>query len=278
MSRSALVCAMAFGLLACAHGASPPEGARYVNMGSSFAAGAGVAPAATGGVQRCGQSAVNYARLLAARLRLALDDVSCGGATSAHVIGPWNELPAQIEAVTGETRLVTITVGGNDLAFVLNLMAASCEQGESIAVAGRVFPCPPSRPVAEEAYARLEANMGEIARQIARRAPQARAVFIQYVTLVPQTQCPNSRFSEAEAASLRTTAARLAEITARAARENGASVLRIDEMSRDHTPCDGEPWSVGLPSDYTESQGAPWHPNGRGMEVIAEKLGEMLGR
>lgn len=276
MNKMTLASMAALALLACAHSEELPQGARYVNMGSSFAAGSGTGPAATNSVQRCRQSAVNYARLLAERLNLSLEDVSCGGATSAHLIGPWNELPPQIEAVTPATRLVTITIGGNDLSLVANLMAASCEQGESIRAGSAVFPCFSSRPVAEDAYAQLENNLRETARQIALRAPHARTIFIQYVTLVPQVQCANSRLSEAEAANLRAVASRLAAITAQAARESGATVLRVDEMSRNHTPCDADPWSVGFPTNYNESQGAPWHPNRRGMAVIASQLETML--
>jgi lysophospholipase L1-like esterase len=278
MKNVARLFAAALCLSACAHtdATDLPSGARYVNMGSSFAAGAGTGPAPEGSPPRCYRSSANYAHLLAARLGLALDDVSCSGATSAHIINPWNELSAQIDAVTTETRLVTITVGGNDLAFAGNLTAASCEQGESIRVASMVVPCPAPFPVSDDAYVSLERNMREIARQIAVRAPQARTVFIQYVTLVPRTQCAQSRFTETEAEQMRLVAARLAEITARAAQESGAEVLRIDAMSRDHTPCDSDPWSVGLPANYEQSMGAPWHPNRRGMEVIADRLQHLL--
>lgn len=265
-------------LAACAHPGSHElaPGAHYVNMGSSFAAGAGVGDAPPGSPQRCYQSSTSYARLLASRLQLSLSDASCGGATSAHLISPWNELPAQVDALTAETRLVTITIGGNDIAYVGNLTAASCEQGESILIAGRAFPCPPPFPVAGDAYTRLDANLRELVRQIDARAPHARTIFIQYVTLVPTTQCSQSRLTEAEAAELRIVAAHLADITMRVANESGADVLAMDELSARHTPCDSEPWSVGLPSDYTESMGAPWHPNRPGMQVIAERLEAML--
>lgn len=274
MRTVALACVAALALQACAHVAAPalPAGARYVNMGSSFAAGSGSGPAPAGATARCYQSNVNYARLLAARLQLSLTDVSCGGATSAHILGAWNELPPQIDAVTAETRLVTLTVGGNDLAYAANLIAASCEEGETIRTAGIAAPCPPTRPVAEDAYVKLEQNLRDIAKQIAVRAPQARTVFIQYITLVPQTQCAQSRFTEDEATRLRAVGARLAEITARAARENGATVLQMDALSRQHTPCDAEPWSVGLPANFNEPVSAPWHPNARGMEAIANAL------
>lgn len=279
MIRIFIACAAALGLAACAHGGGVlTSGAHYVNMGSSFAAGAGTGPAPAGSTPRCYQSTVNYAHLLADRLHLTLDDVSCGGATSAHLIGAWNELAPQVDAVTTDTRLVTITVGGNDLALAGNLVSASCEQGEIIHVAGMAVPCPPPHAVSEDDYVHLESNLREAAHQIAERAPQARIVFIQYVTLVPRTQCANSRLSEEEAAQLRAVAARLAEITARVAQQSHARVLRMDDLSRDHTTCDAEPWSLGLPRDYQESQGAPWHPNRRGMDVIADQLRAMLAR
>lgn len=280
MTKFAYFAASLFALAACAHAGAPElqPGARYVNMGSSFAAGAGTGPAPAGSPARCYQSEVNYAHLLAQRLNLTLDDVSCGGATSAHILNAWNELPAQIEAITSDTKLVTITVGGNDIAFAGNLTAASCEQGESIRVASLVLPCPSRFPVADDAYVTLERNMREIAHQISVRAPEARVVFIQYVALVPETQCAQSRFTEAEAAELRATAARLADITARAAAETGASVLRMDELARGHTPCDADPWSTGLPRDYDETLGAPWHPNRRGMAVVADRLADLVSR
>lgn len=268
----------ALAVAGCAHAPPLPPAAHYVNMGSSFAAGVKTGPTPAGSPARCFQSEANYAYLLAARLSLSLTDVSCAGATSAHLLAAWNELPAQIDAVTPDTRLVTITIGGNDIAYVGNLTAASCAEGESIHVSGMTLPCPPPFPVAEGAYTTLEHNLREAATQFRARAPRARVVFIQYVALVPDTQCPQSRFTEAEAAALRTTAARLAEITARAARESGAEVLAMDQIARGHTPCDAEPWSVGLAADYDETQGAPWHPNRAGMEAIARELETLLAR
>ncbi len=276
MTKRAFICAAALALTACAHRMELPPGAAYVNLGSSFAAGSGTGAPPEGAPARCHQSIVNYAHLLAARLNLALRDASCGGATSAHLLGAWNELPPQIDAVTPETRLVTITVGGNDLAYTGNLIAASCEPGEVLRAAGMTVPCPAPFPVAADAAERLEQNLVQAVREIRRRAPQARVVLIQYVTLVPQTQCANSRLTEEEATALRAVGVNLAAITTRAATETGATVLRVDELSRDHTTCDADAWSLGFPRDYQESQGAPWHPNRRGMEAIAQQLEQMF--
>src|SRR3982751_238342 len=111
---------MAAGLLALAGTAAAapriPQGATYVALGSSFAAGPGIAAQAADSPGRCGQSAENYARQVARALKLKLVDRSCGGATTADILGTGPlGLPPQIDGLTADTALVTVTVGGNDV-------------------------------------------------------------------------------------------------------------------------------------------------------------------
>ena len=269
----------AAGLLACptfADAGPLPRGARYVAMGSSFAAGSGISPMRTGKMARCGQSEANYAALLATRLGLELDDRSCGGATTENVLAPWNGQPAQIDALTPDTRLVTITIGGNDLNYVGDVFAASCHKGDSFKINGMSIGCLPMRWPSDTDYAKLEANLREIAKQAALRAPQARLVFIQYVTLIPDQACSQSRISPEDAPMLRAIAKRLAAITAQVARDAKASLLPTDRLSRHHTPCDAEPWSLGFPTDFDYTQGTPWHPSRAGMVAIADALTAMV--
>ena len=127
--RLALVC---MGLLIAApvaygQPAPPPAGAKYVNMGSSFAAGPSIMPSADNPTTRCGRSAQNYAHQVARRHGLALVDVSCGGSTTEHLLGPWKELAPQLDAVDADTQLVTMTTGGNDLGYLGGLSAMSCD-------------------------------------------------------------------------------------------------------------------------------------------------------
>src|ERR1700712_2315990 len=104
-SAKALFAAIpAFALAACVTGTgrSGPAiapGARYVAMGSSFAAGPGVDPVEQP-PPTCGRSTRNYAHHFAGRRSLMLVDVSCGGATTAHVLGPWQDIPPQIDSIT----------------------------------------------------------------------------------------------------------------------------------------------------------------------------------
>lgn len=263
-------------LAGCAHAPSVPAGARYVAMGSSFAAGSGIDPSRANVPARCGQSERNYAALLSAKLKLSLTDVSCGGATTAHILGPWSELPPQIEAVTADTRLITITIGGNDLGYVANLFAATCVPGEGMMVQGRQIPCFNAKLPTDEDYAQAEASLVAIGRQVAARAPNARLVFIQYVTLVPAAPCETARIDGAAMAATREIGRRLADLTSRAASQTGALVLPMDQLSHGHTTCDAVRWSNGSGSGITPGDGTAWHPTSAGMQAIANELEKLL--
>ena len=248
-------------------------GAHYVNMGSSFAAASGVEPVrpASG---RCWQSERGYASLLASSLKLELEDRSCGGAKSTHLLESWDELPPQIEAVNSRTKLVTITVGGNDLNYVGNLMAvttcASAGQDKS------QF-CPEWTTVNDGAYAKVKNNLIKAIKQISTRAPDAKVIFIQYLSLIPDKLCETTPLTEPQANQMRAVGQRLAVLTAEAAEEGGASIISADELSASHTSCDIDPWTIGSNPTTENAEGAPWHINRRGNEVIAELLQKELG-
>lgn len=104
-------------------------------MGSSYAAGPGIGTRAPSSPVQCAQSSEDYAHLFAHKRSLELIDVTCSGATTESILKPWRSLPPQLQAVTQNTRLVTITIGGNDVFFISNLFAWSCQNAP-----GRVNP------------------------------------------------------------------------------------------------------------------------------------------
>ncbi|HYD50847.1 MAG TPA: SGNH/GDSL hydrolase family protein [Terriglobales bacterium] len=258
-------------------------------MGSSFAAGPGVATAADNPRNRCGRSSENYARQLARLRHLRLTDVSCGGATTAHLLGSWNELPSQLDALRTDTKLVTITIGGNDVNYIGGLMAGSCSSSEYASPASAAV-CQGMRrragaadgarpPPSEETWERLGANLRQIAQEVTRRAPQARLVFVDYVTVLPDRgACRAAPLAPEAAAFARNTARRLAELTANAARSVNADVIRASRLSKDHHACSADPWATGFVSKEGMFEPAPYHPNLAGMTAIAKKIDRQLSR
>ncbi|RYD59961.1 MAG: SGNH/GDSL hydrolase family protein [Sphingomonadales bacterium] len=269
--------------------ASFGQGARYVAMGSSFASGSGVTPYDPGAPARCQRSTQNYAHQLAAKRKLALVDVTCGGATTAHILGSWNELPPQIEAVTADTALVTITIGGNDIGYIGGLIAGSCG-GDPQSTAAEQPLCRmiaagrrggAALPTATEAgWTKVGEALTEIVQEIRRRSPHARIVFIDYLTVLPAgTLCNQTPLSSDAVRNGRATAARLAALTAAVAKRNGAHVLPASKLSQGrHDACAADPWMAGFIPPAGSRSFVPYHPNLAGMTAVAEALDRSLAR
>jgi lysophospholipase L1-like esterase len=253
---------LAFALLATAAHAGP----RYVAMGSSYAAGPGIGPYQEGAPARCARSTRNYASQLAAKRGLGLVDASCSGATTAAVLQPWRELPAQIDAVTPDTALVTVTIGGNDIGLVGGLYGASCRKlGEAN--------CGPETTPTEADYAALKAAMTDIVATIHARAPKARIVLVEYPTILPaQGVCAATPMTDADADAARIKASRLLTITREAAKAGGATVIAASEITQAHDACAAEPWMNGYPAPGA----APYHPTLASMTALAEALDKVL--
>lgn len=236
---------------------------------------AGDAPSAA----RAGRSLRGDGQFLRGRPRiarkrgLALTDVSCSGATTAHILGPWKELAPQVEAVTPDTRLVTLTIGGNDVGFIGGLIADSlCATGKAPADACR-------KPVTpgEAAWRATGQAMRDIVTGIRRRAPGARIVFVEYLTVLPPHRtCPRLPLTADQRAVSAAIARRLADLTARVASDEDAEVLPISALTRGHDACSRKPWTNGWVVAKPAVDGAPFHPNSGGMAGIADALDTML--
>ncbi|WP_313440625.1 SGNH/GDSL hydrolase family protein [Novosphingobium sp.] len=256
-------------------------GQRYVAIGSSFAAGPMLPPAKSGAPARCGQSMNNYPTLLAERFGMILTDRTCSGATTNNVLGPWGEIAPQINAVTPQTRLVTVTIGGNDLNYIGNLFTATClYRASQLPPGSKRAACGAVKVPTEVDYARDEMQMMEIARRIRTVAPRTRLVFVQYLTPLPQpgSLCAATPVSEEHAATTRRIGQRLSEITARVAQAYNAIVVEMNQTSAAHTPCDTLPWMIGSPEGYDGSQGLQWHLNFAGMQATANDIAWSLTR
>src|SRR3954451_21897254 len=81
LTRMGMVLLAVLGLVAVPVAAAAQPGTlRYVNMGDSYSAGAGIVPPAPNSPPNCAQSTLNWARDLATARGYQLTDVSCSGA------------------------------------------------------------------------------------------------------------------------------------------------------------------------------------------------------
>ena len=257
-----------------------PAGAKYVAMGSSFAAGVTITSSADTPANRCRRSTDNYPHQIARKHGLHLVDVSCGGATTAHLLGPWDELKPQLDAVDADTRLVTITVGGNDVGLSRGLAARGCRTAAATApAAASAETCDALPPLpTEKDWVELETHLRQIAEEVHRRSPAARVIFVDYTTILPPTgTCPALSLTAQQADEGRSINQRVVEITARAARATGSELVTASALTADHHACAAAPWSAGF---FGREPGMPaaFHPRLDAHTAIAQALDRWIWR
>jgi lysophospholipase L1-like esterase len=276
MKLKSAAAALALCTLAASVTAASP--AQYVALGSSYAAGPGIPPSVPGSPERCARSAENYAHVLASKRGLALLDVTCSGATTHDLLfaGQFG-LPAQLDAVTAQTQWVTVTIGGNDVFYMANLMAMTCTAQPALPQpASGGCPVQPDA-VVEARFKSLPDSLREIVTRVHLKSPQAHVVFVTYFTVLPpQGTCSRVALSAEQADHMRAVADRLADITRQVAKQTGSGMLDVAALSRSHDACTSDPWLLGARREAGASI-PPFHPNREAMHAVGMALDAYLG-
>jgi lysophospholipase L1-like esterase len=212
-------------------------------------------------------SALDYAHVLARLRALSLVDVTCSGATTVDILHAGQfSLPAQLDAMAPQTQLLTVTIGGNDVFFMANLMGLSCDR----AVAARCAVTPDAEVAAR--FAALPDSLRHIVSEARRRSPAVRVVFLTYFTVLPdEGTCERVALTLEQADHIRAVAARLATITREVAKESGSGLLDVALLSRGHDACAKDPWVLGA----RREQGSlipPFHPTQEAMRAVGNAL------
>jgi len=244
---------------------------RYVALGSSMAAGPGIGPRASGAPWRAGRSARNYPHLVAERLNLDLVDVTYSGATTAHVLTEHQHGAApQITALDGSETLVTVTIGGNDVGYIPLLTVASLPHVvRHLPVLGGRIGELLDRDARDRALQQVFESLCAVGKALRQRAPGARILFVDYLTVLPPAGVPAPPLSERDAELGWHVATTLERCTADAAAATDCEVVRAGAASRDHHAWSDEPWAT-TPGVPLPGRPAPLHPNGAGMRAVAE--------
>ncbi|AMT70138.1 SGNH/GDSL hydrolase family protein [Mycobacteroides immunogenum] len=262
---------------------APAGNHEYVALGSSFGAGPGVPNRDPTSPILCIRSGNNYPHQLARLRHLGLTDVTCSGATTQHVLhGGQHFQPPQLDAVRDSTKLVTITAGGNDIYYLPNLVAWSCAKDPSaLPFSWRLSVCGiRSDDDVDSAATRVGASLQEIGREAHRRGPNAIVVYVDYVTVLPDTgYCPDKLpITNAQFDRARSLAKTLAATTKEAARSTGSLLVSAADLTRGHDICSADPWVYGYTFPATPLNYGPmaFHPTMRAMTVIAGAINKAL--
>jgi lysophospholipase L1-like esterase len=259
--------------------AAPSVGAGvYVAMGDSFAAGVGLQPELS---PLCGRSAQDYGNVVARKLEFAeFRDVTCGAAQvrdfSAPQVGAKGSVPPQYDALTPDTTLVTVGIGGNDVG--IPLLAIECSEYARTVLGSCADP---NSSFGGVRYIQRIQNFadtyGQVIEEIHRRAPHAEIVMIGYPTGIRPGGCPNIHpILPAEADYLEARIEQLDVVMAKEAAEHGARYLDLLPSTREHDACAAPPqrWMEGL-ATMTPGR-VPLHPTEKSHANTAEQLLKLI--
>ncbi|WKU06872.1 SGNH/GDSL hydrolase family protein [Micromonospora sp. HUAS LYJ1] len=274
-TRMLALAAVTAGVLSAAPASAAVPTGRYVALGDSYTSG----PLIPTQVDlNCLRSNRNYPSLVAASAGSSpLVDVSCSGATtddiryggSGSLGGP---LPPQLDAVTANTALVTVQIGGNDIGF--SSIIGDCAQASFSSPLGS--PCKNLYTAGgtDQLQARITATAPKVAavlQAVRRAAPGARIVVLGYPAIVPDSGygCwPLVPIAYQDVPYLRGVAKSLNAMLASAAAANDAVYADVytPSIGRDTCKSSGTRWVEGL---VPENAAAPFHPNARGEQGMA---------
>src|SRR6476469_321362 len=259
-------------LLASTVGSAGAAAERYVALGDSAASGPLILPVDLSS-PGCYRSQRNYPKLAAAQVGVPVVDVTCSGADTGDMTAPqgtdFGDVPPQFDALTADTTLVTLQIGGNDAGLVglaescVNLLPSpfgtSCAD-ENTAGGGDVY---------GERVAAVGPRVEAVLDGIHQRAPGARVYVVGYTTYLPQNGCyPRVQVWPRDANYVQAKIDQLHQVLASAAAAHDATYVDIRTPGIGHDVCRSS--SVRWVEPFVPGNvAAPLHPNANGMAGMA---------
>jgi len=260
--------------------AKPIKTSPYVALGDSYSSAAGVLPQVIGAPPICSRSQLNYAEDIAAITHpVAFTDVTCSGAKTKDFFS--SQAPGvapQLDAVGNDTRLVTMTIGGNDENVFVNSFFG-CEY------AGDPFgnPCQQKYGstftdlITTQTYPHLVQALSAVRA----KAPLATVVILGYPRILPDvsslacylTAMP---ISLGDVPWLNHQSLVLNDVVRRAAAATGARYIDTYSASAGHDACQlpGTRWMEPF---LAPVNAYPIHPNAAGEAAMAQDTLVQLG-
>jgi lysophospholipase L1-like esterase len=259
---------------------------RQVGLGDSYAAGPLITPQDPT-LPGCLRSLVDYPRLVAAHEGFAITDVSCSGAKTDDMFAPQvtqaGTNPPQLNALTPDTSVVTLTIGGNDIGFssiIQNCLAF-----------GPNGPTNSGRRTCKQFYTaggtdQLAARIQQTAPKVANvltaihdRSPNAQIYLAGYPDILPETGTgcyPQMPLTRTDVPYLRGVEKQLNQMLSDTAGSNGATYVDTYTPTIGHDTCK-LPVLRYIEPVVPVQDAAPVHPNRAGEAALARAVEASIG-
>ena len=276
----AILVTLAAALAAMFSAATARAADNYVGLGDSYAAGPLIPnPVLPLG---CLKSDHNYPHLAAPLIGLPLRDATCSGAKTDHMTQPQNvdpdgPNPPQFNRLAADTKVVSISISGNDIGF--SEIAQNCITWNPFSSPCRDRYIVNGQDTISQRIAATAPKVAAVLQGIHARSPLARVFVLNYPAIFPETGSgcwPQMPVSFRDAPYLRAKEKELNQMLATQAAANGATLVGWYAASIGHDACKSSSvrWVEPLiPGNFAASI----HPNQRGMQGAAIVLDAAVG-
>ena len=253
-------------------GAGGASAANWAGLGDSYAAGP-LIPNQQLNPLGCLRSDHNFAHLAAAALGRSLADASCSGAKTDDMTAPQDVTPGpnppQFNALTSDTQIVTLQIGGNDIGFTSILQ--NCATANPFAHPCRDKYVVNGHDTLADRIAATAPKVAAVLQGIHARSPGARVFVVNYAAILPETGSgcwPQVPIAFSDVSYLRGVEKNLNAMLAEQAAANGARIVDdyTASIGRDACKSASTRWVEPL---VPATAAAPFHPNARGEAGVA---------
>ncbi len=263
-----------------------PMTSPYVALGDSYSSAAGVNPLVPDAPLGCSRSELNYAHDIAAVTKpSSFIDVTCSGAKTSDFFTPQAVTPPdprvvpQLDAVTNDTRLVTMTIGGNDENVFVNSF---------FGCASLTATDPTGAPCAKkygpyfdiQILTQTYPNLVRALTAVRKKAPAATVAILGYPEILPPQWIPGCLgampIAQGDVPYLYQEQGLLNAVVQKAADQTGVRFVDMARSSTGHDACEpiGQRW---IEPAIAPINAFPIHPNATGEAAMASQTLQQLG-
>ena len=262
-------------------GAAGASAADWAGLGDSYAAGP-LIPNQQLSPLGCLRSDHNFAHLAAAALGRSLADASCSGAKTDDMTTPQDvtpgQNPPQFNALTTDTQIATLQIGGNDIGFTSIL--ENCATANPFAHPCRDKYVVNGHDTLADKIAATAPKVATVLQGIHARSPGARVFVVNYAAILPETGSgcwPQVPIAFADVPYLRSVEKNLNAMLAQQAAANDARIVDdyTASIGRDACKSSSTRWVEPL---VPANAAAPFHLNARGEARIAAEVVSAVSR